>query len=329
MSVKLFIKTILSKVHSHRKQLPDVIIFTLIRSGSTLLLEILNSDKNRKSVSEPLSLTSDNKKILNKYISSDAVSDRYTDLTDKEKDALFRYFSELSEGKTANSFYWTDLFSKQHSRKTIGSIFKTHKITYLFDDFMRHFQAKGIYLLRHPIPVSLSRIKVNGDTYAEKYLQAQKIQATISAEAKQMTHSILENGSLLEKFVLSWCFENLVFFNQLSSGQLPDNLYFISFEELISEPEVFIPKLCEKTGIKFSDKMIDTVHRPSHGTVHSSRETIQEIQNKNNIHILKKWKKEISPKEEQKCLRILQTFGINYYTEKTVLPSVKSNIFES
>jgi hypothetical protein len=330
MSLKLVVKSILSKIHSHQKQLPDVIIFTLIRSGSTLLLEILNTDKNRKSVSEPLSLTPDNRKILKKYLNSDTIAERYIDLSSSEQEALFRYFADLSEGKTANSYYWSDLFSKSHAFKSAGSIFKTHKITYLFDDFLQHFQsAKGIYLLRHPIPVSLSRRRIKGDHYIEEYLKAQKIHAAVSSEAKQITDSILEKGSLQEKLILSWCFENFVFFDQLSKNRLPDNLYFISFEELVSEPETYIPKLCKKTGITFSEAMIDAVNRPSHGTVHSSKETIQQIQNKNNIQILQKWKKQISPGQEKSCLKILQAFGINYYAENVVLPTIKSNIFDN
>ena len=58
--LKSAIKTALKLFHSHEKVYPDIFIFTLGRSGSTLLAEILNAQSSIKLCSEPFVLQQPN-----------------------------------------------------------------------------------------------------------------------------------------------------------------------------------------------------------------------------------------------------------------------------
>lgn len=327
MSGKLFIKNLLSKLHTHRKRLPDVFIYTLPRSGSTLLLEVLNTDRRYKAVSEPLVINAQNIRILKKYLPKEIIAERYTDLSGAHFENLMHYFNLLSLGKLPTGYYWTDLFEKSHAFRTKGSLFKTHKITHLFAKVAEYTAAVGIYLLRHPAAVSLSRMKLNTDHYIETFLKTESVQAHISDTARSAAKAIAREGSRFEQFVCSWCLENFEFFRLLKTNALPPKVFFLSFEELILQPATLMPKLCERTGLQFSNTMLQTVNKPSHGTVHSTKETIAQITKGENSQILRKWQQTVSPEETKQLYEILQLFDIDYYSENQILPTKKSNAF--
>ena len=313
MSIKIVTKKAFKLLHKHIKNKNDIYIFTLPRTGSTLLLEILNTDKNCKAASEPQAMNKHNRTVLEKYFNENFIKERYTDCSSEEQEQLFRYFSDLSAGKTWNSFYWSDFPKKEHSFRTNRTLFKTQKITYLFDDFLNHFDDYGIYLLRHPISHSLSRIRNKWTTYNQQYLQAEKIRETISYKAKIKAEAIIKNGSQLEKFVLSWCLENYVFFYLQKNNLLPEKLYPISFESIVNEPEKTMRTLCKKIELPFTQEMLKKIQIPSHGIVHSTNQTIQQIKNGENKQILSKWRNHISKTEEEKAYSILQEFDIHTY----------------
>ena len=64
MSIKNITKGFLAGFHYHKKQQPDIFIFTLPRAGSTLIAEILNSDSRPRTVIVSFTLNIDNQLLL-------------------------------------------------------------------------------------------------------------------------------------------------------------------------------------------------------------------------------------------------------------------------
>jgi hypothetical protein len=277
----------------------------LLRTGSTLLSEILNTDCEVKTASESLALNNSNKKILLKYFDNNFLLERYTDISNKEFRILIEYLDDISEGKTWNSYYWADFGSRFHNFKTNRTVFKTHKITYHFDKIMNHYKDDfALYLVRHPISHSFSRIRNNWDTYIKQYVESQKIKAQISSKTKLKIFEILNNGSVLDKFILSWCLENFVFFRHLQNNSLPKNILPVSYENLIHKPEETLKNICLHTKIEYSDKMVNLLNFPSKGIVHSTNKTKEQIALGNKTYILSNWREKISIEEEKRAFEM-------------------------
>lgn len=317
MRIKNLVKSILSKLHTHKKTKPDIYIFTLPRAGSTLLAEILNTDRTCKLASESLALNNDNKEILKNYFQKDFLAERYTDLSILESEKMFNYYSDLSEGKTWNSYYWSDLFNPTHKFKTSRTIFKTHKITYHYDFFMNHFKDEfGIYLLRNPISHSLSRINLNWDSYIDLYATSNRISNLLTNKAKKKIEQVVENSSILEKFVTSWCLENYIFLHQYKNNNLPTNVTLLRYEELLINSELTIKNLCSKISLDYHPNMLKCIDLPSSGIVHSTSETKTQIESGNKNYLINRWKDKVDPEMREKIKDILKSFDISLYLEE-------------
>ncbi len=317
MRIKNLVKSILSKLHTHKKTKSDIYIFTLPRAGSTLLAEILNTDSTYKLASESLALNNDNKEILKNYFQEDFLVERYTDLSSIELERLLNYYSDLSQGKTWNSYYWSDLFKPTHKFKTSRTIFKTHKITYHYDHFMSHFKDDfGIYLLRNPISHSLSRMNLNWDSYIALYAASNRISNLLTNRAKNKIEQIVENSSTLEKFVTSWCLENYILLHHYKNKNLPSNLIVLKYEELLINSEQTIKNLCSKVNLDYNPNMFKCINLPSSGIVHSTTETKNQIESGNKNYLVNRWKDKVDPEMREKIKDILKSFDISLYLDE-------------
>jgi len=314
MNIKKPLKELLKGFHKHNKSLPDIYIFSLPRSGSTLLAEVLNSNSNSKTASESLALNKDNQSILKHYFSEDFLSERYVDISNEHYQQIIAYFSALSNGRTWNSFYWSDLFTKYHNYRTSRTVFKTHKVTYHFDTLMNHFDKEyGIYLLRNPIAVSLSRIRMGWSTYLDQYEESLKIKGFISKEMKNSIEDIKDRDSELEKQVLNWCFENSVFIKNYISNTIPKNVITVFYEDLILNPKKTLVELCSGIDLEYHPDMLKIMQQPSTGIVHSSKEVKNKILDGNSRYLTNRWENEVDAQSLQRINLLLKTFGFEFY----------------
>lgn len=314
MRIKSIIKTSLINLHRHKKYEPDVFIFTLPRTGSTLLAEILNANPSSKTASESFAMNKDNTQVLRKYFEKDFLAERYVDISEDNFQRIINYYSDLSEGKTWNSYYWSDFFTADHYLTTSRTVFKTHKITYYFDDLMHHFKDDfGLYLIRNPVSHSLSRLRKGWSVYIDLYAEAKKIKAKLPKTAKLKIDQVNTTGSNLEKYIVSWCLENYIFIRNYQEGRLPSNVFPVFYEDLVLNPEVTIKELCHKIKMEYSDKMLSIVSAPSSGIVHSIEETKDRIIAGNKNYLVNRWKENLGINSEKQIKDILTSFGICIY----------------
>jgi len=321
MHIKNFLKNTLRLFHRHQSSFKDLYIISLGRAGSTLLAEMLNAQKGVRLVPEPLLNTSVNIKVLEDYFNDEFISDRYLDLDDRDFENLLHYFRDLSQMKTSNSIHWTDLRSRNHNFKTNRTVFKTHRLTYLFDDMLQALDAQGLYLIRHPISHSLSRMRLNWDTYIDEYMVGVKIKNHISEQALYKAQSIQATGSRLQKYVLNWCLENFVFLNGINSNTLKKNLAVLSYEEIIAYPEKTVSSLISGFGFSSEEAMLTQIRIPSSGIVHSTQDTSNQIRKGKTNLLLNSWRSKISDDEEKSAFEILEIFGFNLYQAGNDLPT--------
>ncbi len=316
MRIKNAIKSILLILHRHKKSEPDIFIFTLPRAGSTLLTEILNTDSHSKTASESFSLNKDNMQVLRKYFDEEFLAERYVDISGDNLQQIYNYYEALAEGKHWSSYYWSDFFSQDHRFNTTRTIFKTHKVSYYFDDLMQHFvNDYGLYLLRHPVSHALSRIRKGWTSYINLYAESKKIREILPKEAKLKIEQLTKAGTELEKFIVSWCLENYVFIRSYQEGNLPSNVFPVFYEDLVVAPEKTIMDICDKVKVKYNKKMLNILDVPSSGIVHSTSKTGEQIIAGNRDYLVNRWSKEIDSNSKIQIKEILDSFGIKLYSE--------------
>ncbi len=316
MSISTLTKTLLLKLHRHRKSEPDVFIFTLPRTGSSLLAEILNTDPRAKTASEPFALHINNVRVLGTYVDRNSWAERYVDVSEAHFQQLIGYLEALSDGKTWNSYYWSDLFASTHHLKSSRTIFKIHRLSYYFGDLMHHFKDDfGLYLIRHPIAHSHSRMRKNWSEYIDLYAGSAKIKRHLSKEARTKIKEVHATGSPLERFVCSWCLENYVFIQAYQKGTLPENVFPVFYEELVREPEPVLKDLCRKIRMEYKETMLSVMDQPSRGIVHSTRETASQVHAGNKEYLVDRWKKDLDGPTLEKTREILTSFGITLYLD--------------
>ena len=316
MRIKNSIKSLLKPLHRHKKSEPDVFIFSLPRAGSTLLTEILNTDPNSKTASEPLALNKDNIQVLLKQFDSDILAERYVDISGDHLHQMFNYFKNLSDGLTWNSYYWSDFFTPYHRFSTSRTLFKTQRVTYYYDDLMLHFKEDfGLYLLRHPVAHSLSRMSKEWSKYIDLYADSKKIKDSIPQAAKLKIEHLQHAGSKLDKFITSWCLENFLFLRDYQSGSLPSNVFPVFYEELVIDPEKTIKKLCTEIEMSYNDNMLSRLNIPSSGIIHSTRHTEDQIITGNKDYLVNRWKDSLDAISENQFKDILSSFGITTYLD--------------
>jgi hypothetical protein len=177
------------------------------------------------------------------------------------------------------------------------------------------FNGRVIFLLRHPIPVSLSR---EVTPRLEAFLESD-YRKNFRDEELRLGREIFESGSALQKGVLDWCLQNAV---PLRTAE-PDWIV-VSYEEMVLAPGPILDRLATELQLEFTDRLQDGLRMPS-DTVRKSDRKTEEILNKerraeHDWWLVEKWRERVGEAEERSLMEIPEQFGIDCYRFGEVLP---------
>ncbi len=201
-----------------------IFLFSLPRSGSTLLQRVLMSHPEITSVAEPwlmlpLSYANRSTGVLTEYgqsICSSAVDDFIGNLPNKEDD----YYSLLGE-------FMGGLYEKQCRKNEVYFLDKTPRYYFIIPEILKSFpNAKFIFLFRNPIHVMSSMINTWCDGNLRK-LYAYERDLNIGPK-------LLSDGLEL----------------------LGDKAFSIQYENFVLSPEFHTKKICEYLDLNFEKSML-------------------------------------------------------------------------
>ncbi|MFW5735799.1 MAG: hypothetical protein ACOCXB_00420, partial [Halanaerobium sp.] len=127
--------------------------------------------------------------------------------------------------------------------------------------------------------------------------------------------SKLKNSGVLEKFVISWALENFSMIQRAQSKKLNENIIFVTYENLLINPEKIINYLSKKLDLSAPETMLKKIKVPSSTVNYSDDQTKNKFaaNNYDPQYLLKKWKKEVRPDTEKEIFNILKKLNINIY----------------
>ena len=136
-----------------------------------------------------------------------------------------------------------------------------------------------------------------------------------------MADAIVEKGNDFEKGIISWCLQN---YPPLNYSDHSDWI-IITYEELITNPEILINYLSKSLDLVDTDKMLKNIYRPSR-VIYKSDQTTKQFFKQNAIHrdrawLIEKWKDKITKEQEEIAFDILNVFKIDAYSYGRYLPT--------
>jgi len=312
--VKAWGSFVLGQFHICRLREKPIVIFATRRGGSTLLAEMIACQSQVDYINEPLNLWRYSPYF---YALPHPVRGRFISLKTEEERQVRAYFGSLLSGRVKAFNAWNP-FRPTWSFRVHRLVVKLLSANTLIDWLSREFDIEVVYLLRHPVAVASSCLRLHWGNDAEAYLQNLYFrEEVLGSERARFADGVLAKGTPLEKFVLEWCLENLY----------PLSVYrerpwlVLTYEEIISRPREISELICSRLGLADAERMAHMVLRPSRTTCFSeSKETITQ---EGPAALLGRWRKRVSQEDLKGVQQILDALGIRVYQALSPYPAAE------
>ncbi len=269
-------------------------------------MELIATQPGFKCCNEPLNLRNP---LVYRYLSSKGISDNEEFYQPEAEHVLKEYFQSIIDGKIGSSNY-----PYRYRLVTNRIVFKIiHGCSNRINWFRDTFHGRVVYLLRHPIPTSLSRNYYPG----LRAFVTSNYQNHFTREQLAYAWKIMETGSKLERGVLAWCLQNAVPLRQAT-----DDWCIVSYEQLVIEPTPVMYQLAEKLALPEPERMLENISVPSVSNKYSDTESQSLVRQKSQRwQLVDKWRKKVSQTEEERAMEILHYFDLDVYQAHRVVPT--------
>jgi len=281
-----------------RSSEPDVFLFATPRGGSTWFMEMIGSQPGFKHCSEPFN-------VRRPEIAEALGIVDFADLYAGDAHLRFQpYLEKLRRNELR--FLNPTPFRKNHRWVTNRMVFKViHAGMDRIPWFQETFDAKILYVIRHPIPVALSRkvfplLESFGKTGLREHF---------TEEQCAFADRIRERGDHLEKGVVAWCLHNAI-----PLRSLKPEWTVVSYEQAVIEPEKVATKLCNRLSLPAPSKLEAQSRKASAVTNQSTGERKALLKGGNDRReLIRSWRKSVETEIEANLIDILTAFGLDTY----------------
>jgi len=308
VDLKLALRAI-SNIHRQGDQ-RNILLFATARGGSTWVMEILASQPGMKFYDEPFNIRREN--VVRTRLFPDWTS-LMPDANDVER--IVTYLKDLERGRYGPLN--PPPFRPYHRFFTNRIVFKIHELEHLIGTLAVRCNAQVLYLLRHPIPTTLSRrVFPRLDLFLESpYYRGLIGEATRLREVERLGRT----GNHLQRGTVSWCYENLVPLRHPDFDGL-----VVSYEELTLNPVGSCDLLLRWMGGTDRAAMLRAFGEPAANIAMSSAET-QTMMNdaderRRRTYLVTKWLNKVSPAQMAEVSEILNLFRLDTYSGHEPLP---------
>jgi len=345
---KAIIDLIGTRIWTNKNLESTVLISGTPRGGTTWLMEILETLPEYKSIFEPLhnGWFPESSKFT---LPSDNIPLRPYHPTESVYPELEHYLGRVLKGDVVSlvphyTLTLNDVYRRLFAKKILVKFVRANR---LLPWITRNFNVKKIYLIiRHPCATISSQIQARTSGYnlplhilfhhyTIPIIKVQLNTLTKSPDALDITdytfrlklfkqiilneatriHMIRENKWLIKKLqtiktleeVLAaiWSLDNYIPLSYLSEH--PDAWYTVVYEKLITDFDDEIKRIFDYINEEAPEKVYEMFKRPS--------KTTHDKSYLGTTKQLLKWKKKLSERQIKNILKVVQWFGLDFYTE--------------
>ncbi len=304
---------LLGHIPRYRLTERPILIFTMRRSGSTLLLRLLYTQPGIDYINEPLNLWLPHPHLRRLPIPPQG---KFISLSPEDEQHLAAYMSDLLTGRLRLRNQWHPL-RPDYSFVVHRLVVKLLNANALMDWFAHHFDADILFFVRHPLAVAESLIRLGWPRIADVYLQDAAFRARyLSGEREALARAILAHGSPWQVFTLEWCLENihpLQVWSQVGATLL-------TYEDLIRHPEETVQWLAERLALPKPERLLRALAAPSRTAAADTKDALARSGPR---ALLSRWRERIPDDEIAKAQEILDAFGITLYKAADIYPHLE------
>jgi hypothetical protein len=282
---------------------PDIFLFATPRGGSTWVMELIASQPGLKYYDEPFNVRRDNVRKAGVFRDWDSLMPEGCD-----PNRVFRYLADLQ----ANRYRYMNPapLRKHHRFFTDRIVFKLHELEHLVGEIAGHCNGQILYLLRHPIPTTLSRaVYPRLDAFLRSRHYRERLEPAQRAEIERICRS----GDKLLQGMVSWCYENLLPLKHADTR----GWTFITYEELLLNPGPSCRLLQQRLQLDDLDTLLRAVGEPASNIGMSDRSTREILRGKDEqrrrLGLVTKWTGKLSAEREHEAMQVLEVFGLEAY----------------
>ncbi|MEM1142991.1 MAG: hypothetical protein AAGI88_10435 [Pseudomonadota bacterium] len=288
---------------------PDIMLLSTPRSGSTWLMETVVAERGIRPCNEPFNLRKP-EVVARLGIES------WEELCSLEaRIKIERYLCAYSTNQPGYRFKNLRPFESGYNLFTNRVLFKVLFCLEDSIDWIKHsLNMQVVVLIRHPIPVSLSREAL---PRLSSLIDSTVFHA-LSADQQRYSRNIYESGSWREKAVLDWTLQNLPLVAATDSADL-----FVTYEQMVMEPEVIVDRLIATLDLDCEQSVRANVDRPSRSVSKSSQAQAELLRSadKSKAELVDRWVARLSDDERSRLMEIPERLGLSVYPTRGVLPS--------
>ncbi len=307
MLAQRFKGTLKTWANRHRPgALPDVFVFATPRSGSTWLAELVAAQPGFRLIDEPCNV----RNPLVRWYSG--LQDWEMLYRPDSTTTLQRYVERLQKGSLG--FLNPSPLRPYYHAHTQRNVWKIHALEDRIPWLQQQFGGEVAVLLRHPIPVALSR------------RQTPRLTTMLQGDynrhfsAAQLSHSryILEHGDRLEQRVLSWCLQNMV-----RLAGVRERGVVVTYEQLVVDPEPALAWLAARWQLPAPDRLLAGLTRPSAVSAQSDATTQAVLAGPaaSRPYLVEKWQQQVDKATAQRVMALLPLFGLDMYRHDSPYPT--------
>ena len=173
-------------------------------------------------------------------------------------------------------------------------------------------QVPILFIIRHPCAVVLSRMRLAWatDTDIAPFFEQTSLVDDFLSDKMEIIHRSRTDE---EKHAVIWCISHLVPIKQFNS----DGLNIVFYENLCLQPENEVSKIFRVINCDYDDSVFEVIKQPSTTTVRSS--AILTGENR-----VTRWKKDLSSKQIDSVLSVVENFGLDHIYGDSFMPLVKA-----
>ena len=293
-----------------------ICLYASRRSGSTLLMEVICTNRGVMFSDQPFCLYTASSANINLLPLFPYGQIAFPD-ADEER-ILAAYVEGLLSGRIKANAPWKLWNGTAHLRNDRICLKITDAKT-IIDWMDARFDLHTVVLTRHPIAQAVSVSHAGWLSTGKGLLRnAGYVKRWLNDDLEAFSWQLYRTGTELERRVLDWSLENLP-----ALSLLPDNRHwlYVSYEDLMLHTQAVIRRLAGELQLDDQHKMLARVDRPSRSTAReSTAERKRLIREGNREQLLNSWQKEVDAQATQACFRVLDRFGIDLYRPDSALP---------
>lgn len=287
---------------------PDIFLFSTRRSGSTLLRDMISSQRGFNYIDQPFDLTENQFNPYRHWFPIEYRQGQIVTPSESEQAAIKHYLDGLLSRKYIVRSQWR-FWDKSYHWKWDRYLVKELSTKALMPWFEETWgeRIRIVFLIRHPLATIRSIAEQTWDHTYQSFLDNPEFaESQLSHKMREAGRKIAANGSPVEQHVLDWCLENLIPLRLWKTHPWVT----VSYEKIIAAPEQTAQRLCRQLDLPEPGTMIGTVAIPTRSATPQSRELIKQS---GPLTRLSAWMRSYDPQTLAEAARILDIFEIDVY----------------